>query len=82
MLVEHTLQITALCPVDESVDIYTCTVRSDRIIPVEDILAAVRPLQTEKIFQEQLTLRLHKQLRASVETLGLHSGVQTRVLCA
>jgi hypothetical protein len=81
MRVEHTLDITATCPVDGLPDVYVMTVRASRVIKVEDILAAAATLAGERVFQEDLTQRVHRALACEVETVGYHSGVRTRVVC-
>lgn len=80
MRIEHSLEITATCPVDDKPDVYSCTVRTCRVIPVEDILKAVDQLKGRAIYQEDLTRELHRILAAEVETVGWHSGVRTRVV--
>ncbi len=67
------------CPVDHKPDVYTVTVRSDRAIPVEQILAAAKALSEAEQFQEQFTVELHRALAAQVEAFGIHSGVKTTV---
>ena len=81
MTIEHSLEIVALCPVDGLPDVYRAIVRTRRVIKVEDILKAAATLSTKKLFQEDLTQRLHRLLACEVETVGSHSGVQTRVVC-
>ena len=81
MRVEHTLEAVAVCPVDGLPDVYTLTVRAARVIPVEAILAAVAAVATERVYQEELTQRIHRALACEVETVGYHSGVRTRVVC-
>lgn len=81
MKVEHSLEVVALCPVDSLPDVYRLTVRAARVIKVEDILAAAQKLATEKLYQEDLTQRLHRELACEVETVGYHSGVRTVVVC-
>jgi hypothetical protein len=54
--VEHTVDVTATCPVDGLPDFYVLTVRAGRVIKVEDILAVTAALSTERLFQEELTL--------------------------
>lgn len=75
---EYRLEVTAVCPVDKKPDVYLCTVRAGRTIPVEDILKAAGKLRTEPLYQEDLTRELHRALAAEVETVGWHSGVMTR----
>lgn len=79
MKVEHELEIAARCPVDDQPDVYRCTVRARRVIPVEAILKAAEVLRGRKVYQEELTRELHRELAADVETVGWHSGVMTRV---
>lgn len=81
MKVEHTLEVVAMCPVDGLPDVYTLTVRASRVMKVEDILAAAAQCAQERLFQEDLTQRLHRVLACQVETVGFHSGVSTRVVC-
>lgn len=80
MIVEHTLEVTAVCPVDDKPDVYQCVIRTHRVLPVESILQAVESLREKKIYQEDLTRELHRVLAARVETVGWHSGVATRVI--
>jgi NADPH-dependent 7-cyano-7-deazaguanine reductase QueF len=79
--VEHTLDVTATCPVDGLPDFYVLTVTASRVIKVEDIIAITAQLATEKLFQEELTQRVHRALACEVGTVGYHSGVRTRVVC-
>ena len=82
MRVEHSFEVTATCPVDRKPDVYSCVVRASRVIPVEDILAAVKTVTSgPPLFQEDLTRELHRALAAEVETTGWHSGIRTRVVC-
>lgn len=81
MKVEHQFEATAKCPVDGKPDVYTVTVRADRVIKVEDILAAAKSLVGKPIFQEDFTQELHRKLACEVETMGYHSGVRTKVTC-
>ena len=74
------LRVQATCPVDVSVtDDYkvTVTVRGEKILQVEEILAAVADLTRDPTFQEILTLALACRLGADVRTVGFHSGVRT-----
>lgn len=81
MLVEHTLEVVATCPVDKAGDCYTVRVRCRRVIFVEAIWAAVKKLNAAPVTQEEFTERLARELAAEVETVGYHSGVLTRVVC-
>lgn len=81
MLCEYQFEVVATCPVDKKPDVYRCTVRARRVIPVEEILKAVAALKDVPQFQETFTQELHRALAAQVETTGHHSGVRTRVVC-
>lgn len=81
MLITHTLQITAICPVDEKPDVYECVVTTSRIIPVERILEVVTALKDRKAYQEDICQELHRQLACEVKLTGYHSGVKTEVIC-
>ncbi len=80
MIVRHHLRVTAVCPVDGLPDVYEATVETSRVIRVEDILAAADQLRTERIYQEDLTVRLARALGAQVTTIGWHSGIRTEVI--
>jgi len=77
MRVEHRLSASGKCPVDGAIDSYKIIVRVQRVLKVEDILAAVRAHTAEPIFQERLTEQLAADLDAEVETVCIHSGVHT-----
>lgn len=81
MLCEYQLEAVATCPADKKPDVYRVTVRCHRVIPVEEILAAVKSLSEKPQYQEQFTQELHRILAAEVETVGWHSGVRTRCVC-
>ena len=81
MLVRHYLTITASCPVDRKPDHYDAVVECSGVVKVEDILAAVAGLRLKRIYQEELTQELARQLGAKVTTTGYHSGVKTVCEC-
>lgn len=81
MLVKHHLTITASCPVDRKPDHYEAVIEATRVIKVEDIIASVERLKSKRIFQEQLTQELARDLGAKVTTTGYHSGVKTVCEC-
>lgn len=81
MRVTHTLQITAVCPVDDKSDVYECVVTARRVIPVEDILKAADEVKGMKVYQEDLCQELHRRLACEVRLTGYHSGVRTEVVC-
>ena len=81
MLCEYQLEAVAVCPADKKRDIYTVTVRSSRLIPVEEIVAAIKAQELIEQYQEDYTHKLHRILAAEVETVGYHSGVRVRCVC-
>lgn len=81
MIVQHSLEITAICPVDGKPDIYQCVVSASRVIPVEDILAAAKALSKKRMYQEDICQEMHRQLACRVVLTGYHSGVKTQVSC-
>lgn len=81
MRVEHCLTIFSLCPIDGRRDVYKMIVRTQRMIRVEDILAAVEAATKKPVFQEDLTEHLAKAIGCEIETQGWHGEVQTTVVC-
>lgn len=81
MKVEHTLTVVARCPVDDSVDVYQCTIRTNRLVMVEKITEAVSKLTTAPITQEELTDELCTALGCEVETTGTHGRTESKVTC-
>lgn len=81
MRVTHSLQITAICPVDEKPDVYECIITAKRVIKVEDILAAASDVKSMKAYQEDICQELHRRLACEVRLVGYHSGVRTEVVC-
>lgn len=81
MHVTHTLEITAICPVDDKADVYECIVIARRVIAIEDILKAVEDVKTMKAYQETICQELHRRLACEVRLVGYHSGVLTDVVC-
>jgi hypothetical protein len=79
MRVEHTLTVSGRCPVDGCPDEYECVVRTDRLLFVEVILAAVKAITLVPRTQEEVTRMLAEMLVCEVETVGVHSGVRSRV---
>jgi hypothetical protein len=81
MQIEYEFEWLCRCPADHKQDVYRTVVRSDRTIPVEDILKAAAQVAEAEAYQERLTADLQRALGAEVETEGWHSGVRTRVVC-
>lgn len=80
MKVTHSTTFVGICPVDGSHDIYQLTVSTDLLVTVEDILEAIRKATDSRKFQEEITESLARLLPdCSIETVGVHSGVETRV---
>ena len=79
MKVVHSLTVQARCPVDSQLDTYEATFTASRVVKVEDILAAIKRVANRKVFQEDLTCQLARELGMSVTTIGYHSGVRTEV---
>ena len=66
---------------DDSVDVYDVEIHvaDGRLLPVEEILVAVdEHAHSRPIYQEDLTVELAVTLNATVSTVGVHSGVETR----
>lgn len=76
---KYTFQAGGTCPVNGRKDLFDVRVKSERAIPVEEILGVVETLSELNAFQEEWTRHLAERLGASVTTRGWHSGV--RVVC-
>lgn len=76
----HELTIKSKCPHGAD-DEYAMTVITHRLLTVEDILRYVEKETQKPIYQETLTQTLAVALRATVKTVGVHSGVTTTVVC-
>jgi hypothetical protein len=81
VLCKYELEAVCTCPVDSRGDYYRVTVESVRVIPVEDIQAAVKEEGATKQFQEKFTEGLSRRLGAKVTTVGFHSAIKTTVIC-
>jgi hypothetical protein len=79
--IEHRLTIMATCPMNGKKDVYQAIVRCTEVIPVERINEEAAKFKGVSLFQEALTKSLAETLGCEVETVGTHSGVQTRVVC-
>lgn len=79
MNVTHSFPLAAKCPSGLTVqDVYEVQVVTDRMIAVEDILAAADELANgEPIYQEDLTAALADRIGATVRTIGAHGVVTT-----
>lgn len=81
MKVEHTLTMQAKCPANEATDVYDVTFRMDKILQVEILIGHVGQMRGVKLFQEEITQSLADRFECEVESVGMHSGVKTRVVC-
>ena len=81
MRVRHEIQIECRCPSDDLLDLYDCIIECERVLKIENIIAAVETISKQKMFQEDLTIKLSRQLNARVTTTGWHYGtVKTTVI--
>ena len=80
MIVRHELTMYCHCPVNGARDTYQVVVEANRVVKVEDILAAVAAVP-DKMFQEDITAHLAAVLGCGVTTTGYHSGVKTICVC-
>jgi hypothetical protein len=76
MVATHELTIAAKCPHGPD-DTYLATFRTNRMIPCEVVLEAVRVLTISPVYQESLTATLADVLQCEVELRGTHTGVKT-----
>lgn len=81
MKVTHTFEFSAKCPVNDGQDIYQCSVQTDRLIPVEDILEVTDSYAEKRMYHEHICQELANKLGCVVTIRGKHSGVQTEVTC-
>lgn len=83
MTATHEFELQAKCPVDDSRDIYRCSVEVDRMIQCEAILSTAKKIATvAPIFQEELTQQIADAIGGMTTTTGLHKcGVTTTVVC-
>ncbi len=80
MKVKYELTVQSNCPVDYKGDIYNCCLTSDKPIPVETILEAIKKYNNEFLFQENIAEELSRDLCCVVELVGYHSGVKVTVI--
>ncbi len=81
MINEYSTEITCVCPVDDLPDVYQLVVTARRVVPVEDIIAAVAEFRTKKLYQEDLCQALHRKINACCVLTGYHSGIKVRSQC-
>lgn len=75
----YRLEVSTQCPVNDSErDLYQVEIRSGWIIEVEKILAFFAEYHDAKIFQEDLTRLACARFGCSVNTTGVHSGVEVQ----
>ncbi len=80
MLCRYDLPIVAICPVDQTTDVYEATFESDAPIMVEELRAAVQEWRGREEIQEVITQTLALRLGCKVTTVGVHSTVKTTVV--
>jgi NADPH-dependent 7-cyano-7-deazaguanine reductase QueF len=81
MINQYETEITCMCPVDNLPDVYHLTVTARRVIPVENIIAAVAEFREQKLYQEDLCQAIHRKINACCVLVGSHSGVRVRSQC-
>lgn len=81
MINEYKMEITGICPVDDMADVYQLTITAQRVIPVEQIIVAVKELSDKKLYQEDLCQAIHRKVNACCVLIGYHSGVRVRSQC-
>lgn len=77
MNTKHEFESVGICPANGNKDNYRVTVRTERMLPVEDILGASEIILCNPIYQETYTQKLAAEIGAEVETVCFHSGVKT-----
>lgn len=82
MIVQHTLTVSAVCPVDGTRDFYKATLHVNRMMSVESIRAEIKEFDSQAMFQEDLTVKLAEKFCCRVETWGSHTGTETYVCFA
>jgi hypothetical protein len=81
MIAKYSLTAYAKCPANGAKDIYRVTFTVNRMIQVEELVAACAEYKDIAIFQEELTEKLAEKFSCSVRTIGHHGTVQTEVGC-
>ena len=81
MMVEHKFVLEAVCPVGGASDRYDVTVRTHRLVKVEDIVAEAERLAREPRFQEDITAQLASRFEVEVETVGPHMEGRVTTRC-
>ena len=76
---KYTTKFKALCPNDNSIiDEYKCTMYTDGIVMVEDIVFCLNKFAKKAIYQEDLTEKIADIFKAKVKIVGLHLGVKIK----
>lgn len=84
MQVRHRLRATGTCPNNGLPDDYVIAVHCDRVVPCEEVVAAVDGLLTVTVFQEDFTQPLAERLGCTVKTCCRHlegGRVLTECVC-
>jgi GTP cyclohydrolase I len=82
MLCRYELPVVAICPVDQSTDVYEGVFVSEKPIMVERIREVVQKWRGQVGIQENITQALADDLGCTVTTTGVHSTVKTTVVCS
>lgn len=80
MLCRYELPIVAICPVDQSTDVYEAVFESDEPVMVERIREVVQEWRTKAAIQESITQALADAIGCKVTTVGNHSTVKTTIV--
>lgn len=76
MKCRYETQMRAICPITNGIDFYEVIVERDELIPVEEMQPII-DRHAIKAFQEVITSQLAAALKATVTTIGYHSGIKT-----
>ena len=80
MLCLYEIPVVAICPVDQSTDVYEAVFESAAPIMVEKIRAAVQEWRSRAEIQEAITQALADAVGCKVTTIGSHSTVKTTII--
>jgi len=78
----YKLNFASTCPNDNAVDNYKLTIKSKKIIMVEDILEVVAEIKKEAKYQEEIHDTLKKNFpEAKIKMVGWHLGIEITTKC-
>ena len=81
MIVKHTFQVRAVCPINGDIDQYECEVSLTTLVVCETLIAEAAEYKDRSLYQEQLTLELAERWNATVRTKGTHVGGEVATEC-